>query len=115
MLDEDEDDIVAIPSGSSVNSSVQIPDNSKHGSGADESNELKRVLQSNMPENEKASILATFGIRMKASTESVPESTDKDERLWLEDKVNEADKALNPDKNTSTHNKNNDLEIITLD
>ena len=115
VLDEDEDDIVALPSDSSINSSVQIPDNSKHESGAEESNELKRVLRSNMPDNEKASILATFGITMKASSESVQENTEKDKRLWLVDKVNEADKALNRDKNTLTDNKNNDLEIITLD
>ena len=120
VLDGDDDDIVAVDADASISNSEQgqegcQKDQTTHTSDkvTEESNELKRVLRSNLPDDEKATVLAKFGIRIKKpECGLVRKKTCRNENLWLVAKVAEADTVFDSDKNS---NEKEDNEIIIID
>lgn len=108
VIDDDEE-VIAVGSDSSNNDICQLQEDSKNDTTNQESNELKKVLHSNLPDIEKESILKRHGITVKK-----PEKSNKSDNntndLWLMDKVAEADKAIKGDKA-----KPPEIDVIVLD
>ena len=117
VIDDDHDDIVTVLSDTSKDGSVQRHEGSKCDKKSEESDELNRVLHSNLPDDEKASRLAKFGIKIKKpEINSRKRKTTRDQNMWLVEKVAETDKALASDNSKSTAmNKNSKVELIVID
>lgn len=105
---DDDVEVIAVGSDSSNDEICQLQEDSKNDTLNQETNELKKVLHSNLPDNEKESILKKHGIRVKKPDTSSKNETDKND-LWLMDKVAEADRAMKGDKRKS------ECDVIILD
>ena len=105
--DDDNDEVFTVKSDSSIQ--CQNLEDSQNDSVNQESNKLKKVLQSDIPDEEKESFLKQHGIRINRAKDSNKEKKTDDE-LWLVDKVAETDKALNYEKE-----KPPECDIILID
>ena len=75
-------------------------EDSKNDSANEESNRLKNLLQSSIPDDEKEIFLKKHGIRVKRTNETMRHRKE-DNDFWLIDRVAALDKARNCDKNKS--------------
>lgn len=99
VIDDDEDnDVIDINSDSS--DQCQNMEDSKNDSANEESNRLKNLLQSSIPDDEKEIFLKRHGIRIKTTNET-KRHRKEDNDFWLIDRVAALDKARNCDKNKS--------------
>lgn len=126
--DDEEDEIVAIDEADDENiigSCNQDKAAAKDETPA-ESNDLKRILRSNLPDDEKATMLAKFGIRMNHPGRSVECSTKKNgksggsQRLAVQLAVEDATMSLSSSSvaqvvNNGGCDKNTEPEIIEID
>ena len=96
--DDEENDVIDINSDSS--DQCQNMEDSKNDSANEESNRLKNLLQSSIPDDEKEIFLKKHGIRVKRTNETM-RHREEDNDFWLIDRVAALDKARNCDKNKS--------------